>query len=97
MVFSLGEHFFNLSPLPPYPAFPEGLSALCNNSFFFIFIYFMYMNISPACLYVHPKCAQWQWTASNLLELKLQVVVSAMWVLRIKPRSSGRAVSILNH
>lgn len=77
--------------LLPQKDFP----LLYNNSFFFIFIYFMYMNFLPACLYVHSKCARWQWRPE--VELKLQVVVSATWVLRIKPKSSGRAVSILNH
>jgi hypothetical protein len=35
--------------------------------------------------------------ASNPLELEFQVVVSHMQVLRIKPRSSGEAVSALKH
>lgn len=31
-----------------------------------------------------------------LLEMELQVVEDSMWVLGIKPQSSGRAVSILS-
>lgn len=32
-----------------------------------------------------------------ILELELELTVSCMWVLEIKPRTSGRAVSALNH
>lgn len=28
----------------------------------------MYMNVLPACLYVHPKCAQWQWRSEDSVQ-----------------------------
>lgn len=31
------------------------------------------------------------------LDVELQMVVTTMWVLRIEPRTSGRAVRALNH
>jgi hypothetical protein len=49
-------------------------------------------------------CASLEYSASrgqtkvlDALTLELQVVVPAMWVLGIKPVSSGRAARALNH
>jgi hypothetical protein len=43
------------------------------------------------------NCPQNPEDAVRPLEMELQIGASAMWVLGIKPRFSGRAVSVLNH
>lgn len=60
----------------------------------------MCVGVSP-CVYVctpHVRLTPngGQNRVSDLLELELQVVVTAMWALRIEPMSSGRAASVIN-
>jgi hypothetical protein len=51
---------------------------------------FMSMDVLPACLYVNHVCAWYMQRPED--GVGSQNVVSSMWGLRTKPRSSGRAV-----
>lgn len=57
----------------------------------------MYVNV--ACVYAYHMCIgviRDQTRASDPLELGLQVLVAAVWVLGIECRSSARSASVLN-
>lgn len=51
------------------------------------------MGVLSTCMLMYHEE---QKRVTDLLELELQTVVSAMWVLEIEPRSSGRATSARN-
>jgi hypothetical protein len=48
------------------------------------------------CMYVPVSTETRTWHQIPL-ELELQMIKSAVWVLRIEPRSSAKAVSAFNH
>lgn len=57
------------------------------------------MYVSVACVYAYHMCIgviRDQTRASDPLELGLQVLVAAVWVLGIECRSSTRSASVLN-
>ena len=59
----------------------------------------MCMNVLPACMFLYHMYAGahgGQKRALDPLELELQIILSAMWVSEIKPRSSARALIALN-
>lgn len=73
-------------------------SPVSKNFVLFIFILcvsgFAYMNVYAPCM-LGAQVVQKR--ASNPPELELQMVVNHMWVLGIKPGSSTRGTSALNH
>ena len=67
---------------------------------FKFYFYFMYLGVLPVCMDVFHMYA-WclrrpEKSVSDCLGLEFQIFVSPMWVLGIKPRSSGRAANTLN-
>ena len=86
-------------PLPPEGWVKRHAPPLPSSTQYFLKVILFMWEFS--CIYA---CAPWkpgihrsQKMVLGTLELGLQTVVAAMWVLGIKPRSSSRAVSALKH
>lgn len=78
------------------PEFHVPSKQLLSEVFMKIYFFLFYVFESFLCIYVNACCPQRPKRVSGLLELELQRVVSAVWVLRIEPRSSVRSASSLN-
>lgn len=71
--------------------FPKQLALYNLNSFLFL----VYVHLSFACMYIYVFCAHrghwilWRWDYRWLS--------TAMWKLRIQPRSSGETARVLNN
>lgn len=62
--------------------------------------YFILMDVLLICMPAYHMYAWYRGDQKRVLDsskLELQVLVSTMWVLGLETRSSGRAVSSLNH
>lgn len=63
----------------------------------FIYFYFMYMSILPSCMVCVPSVCLVPMKARRGCQTPLNLQTVVIWVLRIEPQSSLRAVRALNN